>query len=88
MADLVALTLDTHAKVDGGCPHAVGDSAVVLPFIPKGHRFYAVNTGVGEGLFTGRVRPRVRRSGLSQSRAIQLQLVSLFDGNHIWIRWH
>lgn len=53
MADSVELTLDVHAKVHGDPPHAVDGSAVVLPLIPKGHRFYAVNTGVGDGICTG-----------------------------------
>lgn len=50
---MAELTLDVHAKVDSDRPHAVNGSAVVLPLIPKGHRFYPVNTGVGDGICTG-----------------------------------
>lgn len=84
MSETITLTFDLHVKVDGDGPHAVADGTAVQPLIIKAHIFYAVHTGIGEETCIVQARPHVQRIGLSHSRAVQLQWVSLYDGNCTW----
>lgn len=84
MSERVTLTFDLHRKVDSDRTHAVVDCTGVQPIITNAHRFFAVNTGIGEGDCIRQARPCVRRTWFSHSRAVQLQRVSLYDSDCFW----